>query len=304
MGAATQVHYSEVLTNVAVQFKPTGLVAETVFPPVAVNFENDVYKVFDKSLFDVVDDIRADGAESNEIDMGWSYVPYQCSEHSLRALVTERERKNSKDPDDLEAMKTEQVKQTVYNRMEQRMFGTGGLCRTAANFGSSTNLDWSNAATATPRKDVQTMISSVEVASGISPNHIIASKETFRGMTRLAEWREESKYTNDLRADNDIPDQFYGLKTITVESLINTADRGQARTLARLMDQDIAVCYINPGGLGYRELTWGCQLYTEEYASSWFVDERRSTWVEYGRIYTLHVVAKECAALGTSVFTA
>ena len=265
--------------------------------------EQDVYPVYDKSKFNIEDDYRADGTASNETDLGWTYKPYQVEEHALNTPLTKRTLDNADDPADLEARKTENVKQKVLNRLENDVFGTGGFARTAGNVVNSRNLDWSNPATAQVRRDIDLLKEDVETACGITPNYIVAAPATFRAIMRTAEWRDEAKYTNDLRTDNDIPEQFYGLQSMTVKSLSNTGKKGQPVSLGRIMGDDILLCYIAPGGLGQNVLTWACLLYTEEYAAKWYDDDRRCWKIEYGYIYTKQLIAKECAALGTSVLT-
>jgi hypothetical protein len=304
MPASTnQAHYNSVLTDISVNYTPPDLVARELLKPVNVTHENDVYPVFDKSGFDIENDLRADGAEANETDLGWKYVPYQCEEHALKTVLTKRQMDNADDPADLEARKTENVKQKVLNRLENLVFGTGGFARNTSNVINARNFDWSNSATAAVRRDVDLLKEDVETASGVTPNTIVLTPQAARGIMRTAEWRDEAKYTNDLRSDNDIPTQFYGLNVITVGSLYNTGRKGQTRTLGRMMGDDVLVCYIAPGGLSQNVLTWAALLYTEEYAAKWYDDNRRAWLIEYGYIYVPQLVAKECAALGQSVLT-
>lgn len=301
--STNQVHYNSVLTDISVNYNPPELVARELLKPVLVNHENDVYPVYDKSQFDIEDDLRADGTESNETDLGWKYVPYQCEEHALKTPLTKRQIDNADDPSDLEARKTENVKQKVLNRLENMVFGTGGFARSAANYINSRNLNWTNTATASPRTDIDLLKEDVETAAGVTPNTIVLTPQVARAIMRTAEWRDEAKYTNDLRADNDIPVQFYGLNVITVGSLMNTARKGQARSLGRMMGDDILVTYIAEGGLSQNVLTWAALLYTEEYAAKWYDNDRRAWLIEYGYIYTPQLIARECAAQGASVLT-
>lgn len=298
-----QAHFNSVLTDISVNYNPPELAARKLLQPVPVTHESDVYPVFDKSGYDIEDDLRADGAESNETDLGWRYVPYLCGEHALRTVLTKRQMDNADDPADLEARKTENVKQKVLNRLELLTFGTGGFARTAGNVINSRNFDWSNAATAQVRRDLDLLKEDVETASGMTPNTIVLTPAVARGIMRTAEYRDEAKYTNDLRSDNDIPSQLYGMDVVLVQSLQNTGRKGQARTLGRMMGDDVLLCYNAPGGVGPNVLTWAALLYTEEYASKWWDDSRRAWIIEYGYIYCQQLVARECAALGTSVLT-
>jgi hypothetical protein len=294
------------MTNLAVQFTPPELVARNLFPVVPVENRADVYSVFDKSMFNTADDTRADGDESNEVSRGWRYEPYVCEKHALNEPITQDMRKNWDSQVDLESSTTEYLKQLVWNNYEIRMFGTGGICRTAANNIYSNALNWSNLTTASPRTDLEAAINAVEIGCGFTPNTIVLTPLVARWIMRTAEWKDENKYTVNIWKEGgaaDLPPNMYGMNVIYVKSLINTARKGQPPALSRIMSDDIWLGYVNPSGPGYKSVTYGATLMEYEEVTSWFEKSRKADIYEYEANYTPKLIAKECGALLTDVTT-
>lgn len=303
----SQVHYNKVLTDIAVDFKPPELVATQVLPVKTVMMDTDVWPVFDKAMFDEVEDIRADGDEANEVSRGWKYEPYVIEEHALKEAITDGMRRNWDGEVDLESSSAEYLKQLVWNRYEIRVFGSSGLLRTAGNNIYSANTDWTNLTSATPRANVNAAINAIEDAAGLSPNTIVMTKAVARHLMNTSEWKEENKYTVNLSTQGgceDLPDKWYGMKAVYVASLINTAKKGQPRSLTKIMGEDVWIGYVDPSGPGYRTLTYGATLMTKEGVRKWFNEDRKTDLVEYEALYCPKRIARECGALLTSVLTA
>lgn len=305
IGRATQVHYNKVLSNIAVEFSPLDLVGTQAAPIFPVMERSDVFPVFDKSMFDLADDTRADGTAANEVSRGWSYTQYLCERHSLKEAITEEMRKNWDSQVDLESTTTEFLKQLVWNNYEYRLFGPTGLFRTTANNIYSQNLNWTNLATADPRGDIENAIEAVEVASGKIPNTIIMTPATARGIMRTAEYQNERHFTVDMQTLGGIklPTSFYGMQTLYVQALINTTRKGQAPSLTRIMADDVWLGYINPS-MGYKQLTYALTLKESEAMKNWYDNEVDADKYEYDTYYCPKLIAKECGALLQSVFTA
>lgn len=300
---SAHTHYSAVLTNLSVQFKPPGLVAERIVRRVPVTNETDVYPVFDKALFDAPDDHRADGAPENESSLGWKYEPYVIEPHGLRDKITRRMRKNADSQIDLEALKNYALKQKILNGLEKRVFGSGGLLRTTANNVAATNGDWTNRSTMTPREDVNAICQTVQQACGLRPNTMALSPTVLDRITESAQYKDEAKHVVDLR-DDGRPGRLYGLDVVEVGSLLNTAKKGQASSLGYLMGEDVWIGFVpGDGETGLQMMAHSILLWTEEYARKWWDDESEVDWVAYNFNYVPKMVAKECGGLLTSVLT-
>lgn len=306
LGRSTQVHYNKVLTTMAVEFTPPDLVGRKVLPDAKVTNRSDVYPVFDLSMFNDVDDTRADGTPANEASRGWKYVPYLTEKHALKDYITKDMRKNWDSEVDLESSTVDFLKQLVWNRYEVKLFGTNGLFRKTTNNAYSQSLNWSNLATASPRGDIEPAINAVETSSGMTPNTIILTPQIARLIIRTAEYQSERHFTVDMQDVGGVllPTSFYGLRAVYVKSLINFARKGQAPSLTRLMADDVWVGYISQE-IGPKTMTYGVTIMPEdgEEVTSWWDNDRKADAFEYEANYTPQLIAKECGALLTDVST-
>lgn len=301
LGRQRSVHYTKVLTNYAVDYAPKQLVGRELFPVINVENHADVWPVFDKSQFDDVNDLRSDGDEANEVSRGWKYEPYLCETRALREPITEKQRRNWDSEVDFEADTTEYLKQLIWNRYEVRLFGTNGFVRKAANNAGSANVDWTNLSTASVKAALDTGMETCESAAGRTPNVIVLTPQVGRHIRNTAEWKDYYKYTSNI-SDVDLPETIYGLKAYYVESLINTARKGQAPSLTRIMGDDVWIGYVGPWG--YKQLTYGATLMTYEEAGTWYDNGRKADIYEYEAEFVQVLIAKECGYLLTSVLTA
>lgn len=302
LGRATQNHYSKVLSGIAIDFTPPDLIGRSLFPIVNVKNRADLYMKFDKTLFNDVDDTRADGDEANEVDRGWTYDNYVCEKHALRDFLTRDELDNWDSDIGLESITTEMLKQLVWNRFEVRLMGANGILRQAANNSGSSQMDLSNLVTASPRTSFETAINTIETACGMTPNTVVMGPDRARQIMRTTEYQTERHFVIDMQrvsGAKELPESFYGLKAMYCKSLINTAKKGQAAALTRIMGSDTWIGYVTPTVVP-KSVTYGATFMTYEEVRSWFVDGRNATAYEYEANYAPKLVAKEAGYLLTS----
>lgn len=300
--SSQHTHYNEILSNVSVEFKSPGCVAEKILPRVLVQHETDVYYEFDKSSFNVPEDERADGAPENESTGGWIEKAYSVKAYGLRDRITKRMKSNSDKGLDLEISVTQRLTQQIQNGLEVRVLGSGGMLRTAANNTASLNVNWTGS-TASPRTDVENAKTVVQKACGLVPNVMVMNPEILRKITLCAEYREEFKFVTDIR-NADYPTTLYGLKIIVADALKNSAVKGAAPSLGFIMDDDIWIGYVKEGSIGLRDLTYGQIFYTEQYTRKWYDEDTETDIIAVNDLYAPHLIAKECGYLMTSPFTA
>ncbi len=123
MPLQSQVTFSQLLTNVSIQFQPTqgGYQADMVAPPVPVSQETATYWVYDKSRFDVPDSKREPRSSYNRIDWSTTQDTYTAEEYGLEGEIDDRERRNAAAPLDLDVDTTEIVTDMVLNNREKRV---------------------------------------------------------------------------------------------------------------------------------------------------------------------------------------
>jgi len=323
---ATQAQRNEVLTEFAVGFRPPARRWDRIFRILPVMERGGDIPVFDKDLYLAPDDIRADGGEANETDIGWKYMPYQCRPHALKAKLTKETRAASRRGQiDVEALKTRAVKEQVDNRIELAVFGPNGVLRKAGNNGYSRDahadgVSMTNPATASPRTVVNTARVAVKKNCGHSPNTVVATMETFLAVTNTAEFKSQVGFFENIAVTDGVPDKLYGMDTVVVDSQVNTGNKGQSKVPTTfLFGGDMWVGYVADGMEGDefdafdggavanqvdREiLTYGAFLQHEEEVTSWYDPSIKSDWIEYERIYDIKLIALECGGLIQNMLT-
>lgn len=303
MNSSLHTHYNRVLSNVSVEFKVPGFVAEKIVPRQKVENETDVYYEFDRSHFRPAETLRADGTQENLATGGWITRPYMIEAHGLRDYITKRMRQNADPGLDLDVSVTHRLTELLKLDLELRVVGPNGLIRTAGNNAGSVNANWTDYTTASPRDTVNTGISVVQASAGVQPNTLVASPETLRKMTQIAEYREEYKYVTDIR-NTDLPTKLYGLDVVVAEGLYDTSVKGEAPSLSYIMGGDIWIGYVKKGGLGVRDLTYATLFYTEQYTRKFYDDDIESDVIAVNDNYDPRLIARECGYLIQSPFTA
>ena len=86
MGLATgrDLHIDRMLSNIAINFRPTGMVADMIAPIVTVEKETDLYPVFLQSeMFSLENALRSRGAEARKITRSVSSAGYNAKNYAL-----------------------------------------------------------------------------------------------------------------------------------------------------------------------------------------------------------------------------
>ena len=90
MGATGHdIHIDVPLTNVALNYRPAGMIADMICPVVPVPKQSNLYPVWSQAdAFRVEDDIRAPGAEARKITRNVSSDTYYCTGRALKMPLT------------------------------------------------------------------------------------------------------------------------------------------------------------------------------------------------------------------------
>ena len=116
------VHVNQALTNVAIGYHPQGLIAEQIFPIVPVVHETDKFYIWDRTdPFRRESTLRADGAESNEVEFKVTTDTYSAEEYALKVGVTDREVSNADSVLQLKISKQKRLQDKLLVDMEARV---------------------------------------------------------------------------------------------------------------------------------------------------------------------------------------
>ncbi|MDH4247409.1 MAG: hypothetical protein OEW39_06305 [Deltaproteobacteria bacterium] len=180
------VHIDHHLSNMAINYRPAGFIADRIFPVVQVPKQSDSYVVFEQSdLFRRENTLRSRGGEANKIDSRVSSASFFCRNYALKADVTLEDRANA-DPvfiQQFEEGRVMRVQDALFLDWEVRV---AEQLTNPANVGSSAAVGsaWVDHANANPLGDLWTGIDNVERATGYRPNHVLFSGTSWRHFRR------------------------------------------------------------------------------------------------------------------------
>ena len=108
---------------------------------------------------------------------------------------------------------------------------------------SNVGTEWSTAASATPRANVETARAAMRGTYGVLPNAIAMSYKVFRNVLNTAELKDALKYTNPIEFGNEaaqrsVLSQYLGLEVLVGGGQKDSAKRGQSFSLADIWDDE------------------------------------------------------------------
>lgn len=258
MGATGKdLHVNVPLSNVAIQYTPTGMIAEQIAPIVTVGKQSDSYNIWSLAdAYRIEEDKRAPATEANVIERSVSSDTYFAKNYALKDKIPYEDLKNA----DAAFVMTERgsrvkyIKNKLYLNWEYRV---GLQCTSTSNIGSSSAVasNWSDEATgnSNPMDDLTTAMLNIEGVTGYMPNRAIFG--------RVA-WKH-------FRNHADVIDRLYGNQTgptgriISVQQAANlleldqvyigrakynSANEGQTASLTDIWGANVLLYYapMNP----------------------------------------------------------
>lgn len=252
-----QLHIDKHLSNVALNYKPVGFFAQDIAPIVIVNKQTDLIPEFSQAdLWRIDDTTRAPGAEANRVSISVSSQQYVAKNYALRADITIEDRANA-DPNFIRTLEEGRVMGVQDKLMLDWDRRVALQVTSTSNVGTSANVasSWAGAdggfANADPYGDILNVMDDVEDGTGYRPNAIVFGGEAWR------EFRQSDTVIDKVRmtgvtgagmaiAQNQVRDLFEVERVSIARAYFNSADEGQAQTLARIFDPHVLVYYVPP----------------------------------------------------------
>lgn len=97
MGSATgrDLHVDQLMTQIAINFHPSGMIWDQLAPIVSVAKETDSYPIFSRGeAFAIENDLRSRGSEANRITRSVSSAQYACKNYALAVDTAVEDRAN------------------------------------------------------------------------------------------------------------------------------------------------------------------------------------------------------------------
>lgn len=184
MPLISQVKIDLMLTNISVQFKNAGYIAEDVMPIIPVKLETSKFFTYDKTRFDAPPALRAEQAQYGRVQWAVTTSTYSCQEYGLELLIDDRERQNAIDPLNLDIDTTEIITDMILNDREKRVQSV--VMRSASYTHSNyTNLSgsanaWDQYGTSDPIQQIAvTGRETVRANTGLYPNTLVLGAKPF-----------------------------------------------------------------------------------------------------------------------------
>lgn len=316
MPLISQVKIDLMLTNISIQFKNPGYIAEDVMPIIPVKLETSKYFTYDKSRFDAPPALRAERAQYARVDWSVTTNTYSCNEYGLELLIDDRERQNAIEPLSLDIDTTEIITDMVLNDREQRV---KTVVMTAANYTHSNTIDyissggnaalaWDQFATSDPIRDVAvTGRETVRANTGVYPNTLVLGAKVFSQLKQHPVIIDRLKYNppgGTARGSlGALADLFEVDRVLVGLPLTRTSNENQTDTLTDVWGRNALLAWINPRPaikqptLAYMFQSRPRQVY--KYRD----DYRASDVVRCSEVTAESMIADQCGYLWTNVIS-
>jgi len=260
-GGATghDLHVDQHLSNIAIQYKPMGMIADVIAPIVPVAKQSDNYIIWDQAdAFRVEDDKRAPGTEANKIERGVSSEQYFADNYALKMPLNLEDRENM-DPVFIKEMRegrTQYIKSKLMLGWEYRL---AMKCTSGSNVGSYATItsDWieGRSGYSNPMLDCWTAIGNVQDATGYKPNRCIMGAMAWRYFRQHADaiaivhgYAGKSGGTGVRYISRENMKAIFELDAFHVgETYYNTVQEGQSVSLSMLWGDNVLWYYAPTG---------------------------------------------------------
>jgi len=247
------VHVDRHLTNIALNYRPSGFIADMVFPIVSVEKQADMIKTYNQAdLFRVANTVRAPGTEANKISFQVSSESYFCKNYALKVPTTIEDRANA-DPAfvrDVERGRVQFIQDQLYLDWDARMatsLTASANVSTSYTVGSS----WSDFTNSTPLEDIWNALDQAEDFRAYRPNRIVFGSLAWRYFSRNKEVIDKvNKPGVSGGAMPSTRDQAASLLEVDMVMVAtayrNTAQEGQAMSLDQIWGDKVLLYYCAP----------------------------------------------------------
>lgn len=305
MPSKNAVHQDAALENVSVAYMPTGLIASELSPTIPVKHESDKYFVYSKDNLRIPETIRADGAEANEVDWSLSTASYVLDEHSLKRLVTDRQRENADVAIKVDMDATKMLTGQILNRNEKDLLDLVGTPTNWANRTSLTStFAWSaQTSLSNPITFADSATSVILQQSGKRANRCVIDHLTFKAAKEHPSVVDRIKYTSPDSVTPQLLGRLFNVSKVLVsEAIQNSGQQDYTDTMGFILTDCAFFAYVseNPGLLEpsafYTFAKSGMGATGGQVAvSRWREEKRKGDFIEVGKMFTHKIVASDCA---------
>jgi len=287
------------------------MIADIILPRIDVAKDSDQYFVYGRQDFRATNDLRADKADTNFID-SWkieSTPTYNCEEHALADLVSDRERRNADAPLSPDFDTDENLTNMLMLNREKRV---ADVLTAAASYSGSGHYvtlsgtqQWNDAAFDSNSNDdaievrIDAAKEAIRAAIGRDPNTVIIPAAVAKVVKRDPAIRDLIRYTDStLLVNGDLPPTLWNMKVLVPGSVYDAAEEGQSFDGADVWGKHVVVAYVAPNPRTPRTVTLGLTFQSQpRQVAKWREEGRKSDAIEVSEILVEKTVCEYCGYL-------
>lgn len=251
MPEGNELQVNPTLTNVSVQYKPTGLIGDQVMPdfPVAKK-QGDFKKYVKAEWFTIPDTLVGPKSEPNEVEWSTTEDTYSCKDHGLDDFVShDEEAQAAGGPFNALVDTTEFVTGLFMLDKEKRkadLVFDPGTYPTGNKVQLSGTSQWSDFANSDPLGDIE----AAKLAVWGDPNALVLGHETWSVMRRHPDIIKSVTALGSLldhrglATMRGVAELFEFEQVLIGKSRYNTAKKGQPASFSRLWGKHAAILDI------------------------------------------------------------
>jgi hypothetical protein len=216
------VHVDAAMTQVSLNYRNTGYVAESVFPRVPVAKQSDRYYIFNKGAwFRDEASVRAPSSRARRGGYSLSTDTYFANEWAFAKEVPDEVRENADQPLSPDQEAVEFATDKVLLRKERLV---AQLVLTPANWSHSADVagSWAAGTGNTFISDIEDACDTVRKATGRRPNALLIDAGTLKELKQEATVLERIKYTERGIVTPDLVAAMFDLEEVLVGAAIHS----------------------------------------------------------------------------------
>jgi len=175
MGAATgrALHIDVALSNMAMGYRPDGMIADMLFPTVTVGKQSNVYYEFSRAdRLRRENTVRAPGTEAKRVTEDVSSATYFARNYALKGSVPIEDKANA-DPIMLANLLNGKAQYVLDKLLLDQEIRVALLVTSGSNVGSYSAVGSAWDGTGDPLGNMNTAIDNVRYSNGVRPNRIV-----------------------------------------------------------------------------------------------------------------------------------
>ena len=272
-----------ILSTIAQGYTNAELIGNALFPIVPVDKSGGKIISFGKESFQPSDSLRAPGAATKRIDVGYVGLPYALENHGLEALVPIENMREAQVPGiDLAgiSIKLTQDKHLLNLEVQQATLARNGVLYDANHkVALAAAAKWS-AATSTPLADVQAAKEAIRSTCGRYPNVMVMGAKVFAALQSNPTVTGRFQYTTAASVTTDMLAGFFGVDKVIVGKAVSSTDAG---VFSDIWGNDVVLAFV-PTAISSIQQPSFAYTYTmrgNPMVKAPYFDNNRESWI-YG----------------------